>query len=193
MSTINEKIPAHSTTHQDLTAETLANDASGAEDVEHAMTISQGFKLYPKAVGWSILLSTAVIMEGYDTMLVGNFYSQPAFQKAFGIPDGKGGYQIASIWQSGLSSASSVGCIIGLFFAGTSAERFGYRKTMIGALTFITGSIFVVFFADTLKMLLVGEILCGLSWGIFQTVTMTYASEVCPVPLRCYLTTYVNL
>lgn len=31
------------------------------------------------------------------------------------------------------------------------------------------------------------------SRGVFQTLTTTYAAEVCPVPLRAYLTTYVNL
>ena len=30
-------------------------------------------------------------------------------------------------------------------------------------------------------------------WGAFQTLTTTYAAEVCPVALRAYLTTYVNL
>lgn len=29
-------------------------------------------------------------------------------------------------------------------------------------------------------------------WGIFQTLTITYATEVCPIALRGYLTTYVN-
>jgi len=29
--------------------------------------------------------------------------------------------------------------------------------------------------------------------GVFQTITTTYAAEVCPVALRAYLTTYVNL
>lgn len=33
----------------------------------------------------------------------------------------------------------------------------------------------------------------GLPLGVFQTLTVTYASEVTPVVLRCYLTTYVNL
>ena len=37
------------------------------------------------------------------------------------------------------------------------------------------------------------QILCGLPWGTFQTLTTTYAAEVCPVALRPYLTTYVNL
>lgn len=53
--------------------------------------------------------------------------------------------------------------------------------------------IFITFFAQNLPMLLVGEILCGLPWGVFQTITTAYASEVMPVALRCYLTTYVNL
>ena len=42
-------------------------------------------------------------------------------------------------------------------------------------------------------MLLIGEILCGLPWGVFQTITTAYAAEVTPVALRPYLTTYVNL
>jgi hypothetical protein len=27
-------------------------------------------------------------------------------------------------------------------------------------------------------------------WGVFQTLCITYASEVCPVAMRGYLTTY---
>jgi SP family general alpha glucoside:H+ symporter-like MFS transporter len=44
-----------------------------------------------------------------------------------------------------------------------------------------------------IEMLLAGLILCGVPWGVFQTLTCTYAAEVCPVPLRPILTTYVNL
>ena len=42
-------------------------------------------------------------------------------------------------------------------------------------------------------MLLAGEILCGIPWGVFQTITTAYAAEVTPVALRPFLTTYVNL
>jgi MFS transporter, SP family, general alpha glucoside:H+ symporter len=50
----------------------------------------QGIRLYPKAIGWSLLLSTAIIMEGYDTTLLGSFYAFPEFNKKFGDlqPDG---------------------------------------------------------------------------------------------------------
>jgi SP family general alpha glucoside:H+ symporter-like MFS transporter len=37
------------------------------------------------------------------------------------------------------------------------------------------------------------QVLCGIPWGVFQTLTTAYASEVCPIQLRGYLTAYVNL
>ncbi len=51
----------------------------------------------------------------------------------------------------------------------------------------------IFFTAQSVNALLAAEILCGIPWGIFQTLTITYASEVCPVALRGYLTTYVNM
>ena len=50
----------------------------------------------------------------------------------------------------------------------------------------------IFFTAKNVIALQVAEILCGIPWGVFQTLTITYASEVCPVALRGYLTTYVN-
>ena len=42
-------------------------------------------------------------------------------------------------------------------------------------------------------MLVAGEILCGLCWGQFSITGATYASEVCPLALRAYLTSYINI
>jgi len=41
-------------------------------------------------------------------------------------------------------------------------------------------------------MLVIAEVFCGIPWGVFQTLTTAYASEVCPIQLRGYLTAYVN-
>jgi len=38
-----------------------------------------------------------------------------------------------------------------------------------------------------------GELLCGLPWGAFSSSAVSYASDVTPIPLRGYLTTYINL
>jgi MFS family permease len=42
-------------------------------------------------------------------------------------------------------------------------------------------------------MLCVGEVLAGLAYGFYVVIAPTYASEVCPVILRGFLTTSVNL
>jgi SP family general alpha glucoside:H+ symporter-like MFS transporter len=49
-------------------------DAKAATDREHRMTVREAFRLYPKAIAFSLIFSTAIIMEGYDTALLGTFY-----------------------------------------------------------------------------------------------------------------------
>jgi hypothetical protein len=38
---------------------------------------------YPKAILWSLVFSTCVIMEGYDTNLLGNFYAYRMCTQSF--------------------------------------------------------------------------------------------------------------
>lgn len=64
---------------------------------------------------------------------------------------------------------------------------------MIASLMMMTGAIFLLFFAPNVKILVLGEVVCGIPWGVFQTLTTQYASEVSPVVLRPYLTTFVNM
>lgn len=183
MSEVNADIPA------------LLNEAKEATNAEKSMTIWQAFKTYPKAVIFSIILSTAIVMEGYDVVLLANLYAFPSFNKKYGSPTGDptNPYQIPAPWQAGLSNGANVGEILGLFINGIVSERYGYRKTMMVSLVAVIGFIFIPFFAQNLVDLQIGEILCGIPWGVFQTLTTAYASEVCPTQLRAYLTTYVNL
>ena len=85
-----------------------------------------------------------------------------------------------------------MGEIIGLFINGFVSERFGYRYTVMACLVLVAAFTTIFFLAPNVETLLAAEILCGIPRGIFQTLTVTYASEVCPVALRGYLTTYVN-
>ena len=45
----------------------LAHDAQAAADAEKSMSLWQGMKAYPRAVGWSVAISMATTMDGYDT------------------------------------------------------------------------------------------------------------------------------
>lgn len=139
------------------------------------------------------MLSTAVVMEGFDIVLIQSLLAVDSFKQAFGsqLPDGI--YQLTAAWQAGLTNGAIVGEMLGLMINGIIADRFGFKKTMLGALSVVIALIFIPFFATNLVQLLVGLILMGIPWGVFQTLTTTYAAEICPTGLRPYLTTYVNL
>ncbi|KAJ5700409.1 hypothetical protein N7536_003422 [Penicillium majusculum] len=168
------------------------NNAKSAADAEHKMTLLQGIRTYPKAIAWSVLISTCIAMEGYDISLVNNFYAFPQFTKKYGELTPDGSYQVPAAWQAGLSNGAYCGEIIGLLINGWASERFGYRYTIMTSLALITAFTAIFFTAPNIQTLLAAEILAGVPWGIFQTLTVTYASEVCPVVLRGYLTSYVN-
>jgi MFS transporter, SP family, general alpha glucoside:H+ symporter len=57
----------------DKSSDEVIRGAKAATDKERRMTLWQGVKLYPKAIGWSMLISTCIAMEGYDISLVNNF------------------------------------------------------------------------------------------------------------------------
>jgi SP family general alpha glucoside:H+ symporter-like MFS transporter len=118
-------------------------------------------------------------MEGYDTLLLGQFFANQAFAARFGVFDAAAGiWEIPAQWQVGLGTSASVGQILGLQITGWASERYGYRPTMMVALIALTGFLFIQFFATSLPMLLVGYILLGFPWGTFQTMTVSYAAEV---------------
>lgn len=171
----------------------LNNEAYRGTQYEYNMTIWQAIRMYPKASAFSMIFSLSLIMEGYDTSLLGSFFGYPTFQQKFGEQQPDGTYQLSASWQSGLQNGVQVGEILGLWAAGSIAQHFGYKKTMLGALVMMIAVIFIMFFAQNLGMLFAGEILCGFPWGCFQTLTTTYAAEISPMQLRPFLTTYVNM
>jgi len=171
----------------------ISNNAQGNEHAEKRMSLKEGLKTFPKAAAWSFVISSSIIMEGYDTNLLNSFYGFPAFNAKYGEWfEELGKYEVPAKWQTSLSMAVYTGEFLGLFFAGIMADRYGYRKTLIGALMSTMGLIFIVFFSINIEMLLAGEILLGFVWGMFQTLVITYATDVCPLVLRVYLTTYIN-
>lgn len=171
----------------------LSRDVKATDEEDKNMSLLQGIRTYPKAAMWSVILSSSIIMEGYDQNVVNNLYGQHEFQKKFGEPTGNGNYEIPANWQTTISSLLCVGQIVGLSLCGYVTERFGYKRTMIGFLTSMLGLVFICFFATGVEMLVVAECLLGIPMGAFQALSLTYASDICPTVLRMYLTTYVNI
>ncbi len=63
-----------------------------------------------------------------------------------------------------------------------------------GVCVALTGClVFIQFFARSIEVLLVGELIGGLVLGCYAVIAPAYASEVCPLALRGFLTSYVNI
>ncbi|KAF2759000.1 maltose permease [Pseudovirgaria hyperparasitica] len=163
-----------------------------ALDAEHQMGFVEAVKLYPKAIGWSVFFSLGVIMLAFDPQLLGNLYAVPAFQRDFGY-EFKGEYIISAPWQSGLSMGNPIGQCVGALFSAYPMEWYGRRKTFAVCVMGTCGCVFIQFFARSLPVLLVGELLGGLILGAYVVIAPAYASEVCPVAIRGQLTSYINL
>ncbi|KIH93277.1 hypothetical protein SPBR_09160 [Sporothrix brasiliensis 5110] len=167
-------------------------DAAEANVWEHEMTIRQAAKLFPKAVAWSLALSATCVMDGYNFHTTSNAYSQPAFQKAYGTLQANGKYAISAAWQSGLNNISTVGVLVGLYFAGFLSDRYGFRKTLMIAMVSIPPLVFMQFFAPNLEVLIIAQLLMSIPLGILETTTLAYAAEVAPMCLRPFLTSFVS-
>ncbi|ETN42527.1 uncharacterized protein HMPREF1541_01684 [Cyphellophora europaea CBS 101466] len=175
----------------------LSVEARAATKAEHSMGFVTGCRTYPKAIMWSAILSLTIVMEGFDLTLINSFFAFPVFRRNYGqahtLENGETSYQITPAWQSGLTNAAVAGEILGLMMNGYLTDRFGYHRTMIFTLVWMSAFVFLAFFAVNIQMLLAAQVLCGLPWGVFQTLSTTYAAEVMPVVLRSYLTSNVNL
>ncbi|KEF59110.1 MFS transporter, SP family, general alpha glucoside:H+ symporter [Exophiala aquamarina CBS 119918] len=170
----------------------LIRHAQESDAADRLLTVRQALSKYKKAVFWAMFLSTSLVMEGYDLVIINSFYGQTQFQNRFGIADPETGKKtIPARWQSGLSNSALVGQLAGLLINAYTQDRFGCRPTMILFMIWMTVVLFIPVFAPSLSVLAFGESMCGIPWGVFQTLSTTYASEVVPTILRPYVTAYV--
>ncbi|RSH85472.1 hypothetical protein EHS25_004868 [Saitozyma podzolica] len=134
----------------------------------------------------------------------------PAYRKKYGHYTGSD-YQLSPVWQTAITEASIIGNFIGIFASSWFQDKYGYRRTIQIGLILSTGFIFIVFYAPNVAVMFIGQVgLIGLIyvfghtsltrpddvWGSMGRILQLcryYASEVTPIRLRGYLTTYVNL
>lgn len=63
------------------TGSLVIRQAKAATDKEHSMTLMEGVRTYPKAIGWSMLISTCIAMEAFDVCLL-NTFCKPAISSS---------------------------------------------------------------------------------------------------------------
>ncbi|KAK2031712.1 alpha glucoside transporter [Colletotrichum zoysiae] len=168
-------------------------DAIEAEQAEHNMGVLEAVKLYPMASLWAFIMSTTIIMESYCVFLMGAFVAMDEFKETFGVLDSKNKWSIEASWQSALQMGGPLGAIIGVCIAGPITSRIGYRWATITGLMFLNAFIFVFYFANSLAVMFVSQLLEGIPWGIFIANAPAYCSEIVPMRLRAPATQMLQM
>ncbi|KAK1453494.1 sugar porter family MFS transporter [Colletotrichum paranaense] len=167
-------------------------DAIEAEQAEHNMGVLEAVKAYPMASLWAFIMSTTIIMESYCVFLMGAFVAMDEFKDAYGV-DTDEGKAIEASWQSALQMGGPLGAIIGVCIAGPITSRIGYRWATISGLMLLNAFIFVFYFANSLAVMFVSQLLEGIPWGIFIANAPAYCSEIVPMRLRAPATQMLQM
>ncbi|GJC78594.1 maltose permease MAL31 [Colletotrichum liriopes] len=195
--TDNEKTQTKSVDHAEYGAYVpdvaLIEAAAAANEKEGNLPRKELFRRYWPAATYSMLLSLALVMEGMDVGLINNFFAHDAYINKFGWPDANGKMHISASWQAAIGNGNNLGSIIGLLLNGWLQSRFGSRRVYMAAMVAMGGTIFALFFSVNVQMLFAANILCGIPWGVFQTLTTAYAAEISPTSMRGYLTSWVSM
>ena len=142
----------------------------------------------------AILKQSANLRDRYNLAVIGEFHGYDAFRKSFGTEiDSDGNPRISPVWQAGIQNGAQAGSIIGLCINGYISEWWGFKKTMDISISAAVLFNFPHFFAWDMSGFLAGSVLLGMPWGVFQALTVTYASDITPSALRPYLTSYINM
>jgi len=133
-------------------------------------------------------------MEAYDVFLIGSFIALPAFADKFGVYYAeKDSYLITTGWQSALQMSGQLGALIGVMLAGPLTSRIGYRWATLFGLMLLNAFIFVFYFANSLPVIFVAQLLEGIPWGIFIANAPAYCSEIVPIKLRAPATQMLQM
>ncbi|KAF3071221.1 Maltose permease MAL31 [Daldinia childiae] len=167
-------------------------DVALAEAVqrEHGLSFWEAVKLYPTAVGWSAFVSIGVIMLAFDPQIVGNMFAMPQFQKDFGFE----------------LDVCHLGRVANWSIVGKSPRTSRWRIVLGLPLGVVRPQVDVFRLHPPDGMSRLHPILRALPAsstcrrtagraraGCFVVIGPTYASEVCPMALRGFLTSYTNL
>ncbi|OAA53645.1 General substrate transporter [Niveomyces insectorum RCEF 264] len=116
-------------------------------------------KRYPTTVLRAMAMSFTIIIEGYDTVLISsltasNYY--PGIDRT----------ELAGSSEVGLGDAAKCGAVVGLLINGYITECWSHRRVTLAALVIMCGLVFVSFFAPSVEVLLAGQVLVGVPWGL---------------------------
>ncbi|CVK96166.1 related to quinate transport protein [Fusarium proliferatum] len=142
----------------------------------------------PEVRNWRIhLIATVASMSalaiGYDTSVIGGTMALTSFMRDFGL-DLVEKTQRDTI-QGNIVSTFQAGCFFGALLTFPIAEKWGRRKTIMGAaLVFLLGGALMTAANGNLNMIYGGRAVAGLGLGASSLTVPVYISETAPPSIR---------
>lgn len=97
--------------------------------IPQEMRLKEAVKLYPKITRYTFFLMSAILLYGYDLVIVGTIPAVPGFQVDFGQLYGDQ-HIIPAVWLSLWSALGPTGALIGAVMAGWVQDRIGRRRCL---------------------------------------------------------------
>ncbi|KAH3962501.1 hypothetical protein HBH70_161560 [Parastagonospora nodorum] len=166
------------------------DSGSTGQDNDEKSTLWQNIKKYRKVVWITIALTSAILLYGYDNVVVGTVSAMPVFQKDFGIFY-EGQWILPSTWLALWNVASPIGAMAGSLLGGWFNDRVG-RKKALAVSSFLSAIGVAIMYVSYLPAdltsrrvcFMMGKLAQGLAIGGVMSATQTYMSEILPPVLR---------
>jgi MFS transporter, SP family, general alpha glucoside:H+ symporter len=167
----------------------LESTPTPAVDTRHMdsenLPLKAAIKQYPRVVAYCLALTTAILLWGYDFVIVGSITGVSNFQRDYGrLLDDE--WIIPASWLGLWSAAQPIGSVVGAFFGGWVQDRLGRRLTLrIGAFISIASVavIFCSYLPETLDgkrgTFFAGKLFQGYALGMVKIMTMVSTPEFC--------------
>ncbi|KIW85315.1 hypothetical protein Z517_00705 [Fonsecaea pedrosoi CBS 271.37] len=180
-----DKNPSILTPSLDLSLQTTEQSVLDDEP-----TLWKSIRKWPKVLGYSLGLTSSILLYGFDTSIVGNVSAIPAFQEDYGR-ELNNRHIIPSMWMGLWNAVSPIGIMIGSIIAGWLQDRIGRRPTLALGSFLSAGAVAIIYcshFPDALDSrrgtFLAAKLIQGLAVGALLCTTQTYLSEILPPKLR---------
>ncbi|KAJ9610010.1 hypothetical protein H2200_006340 [Cladophialophora chaetospira] len=168
----------------------LSPQITEQSSVDDEPNLWKSIRKWPRVLGYSLGMTSAILLYGFDTSIVGNVSAIPEFQRDYGRKlDGK--YFIPSMWMGLWNAISPIGIMMGSIFGGWFQDRVGRRYSLALSSLLSAAGVAVVYcshFLDDIASrrgaFLAAKLMMGLAIGGSLCTTQTYLSEILPPKLR---------
>ncbi|KAH8901661.1 MFS general substrate transporter [Thozetella sp. PMI_491] len=157
---------------------------------EKKISFSQAVRCWPRITIYSVALTSAIILGGFDISIISSVASLPQFQKVYG-ESFEDTYIIPALWLALWNAAVPAGAIAGSIGGGVTQDMFGRRLSIAIASILSAACVGVAYVSDVSddinvrrSVFLVAKAFQGFGNGMLLCTTQTYLSENLPSALR---------